>query len=81
LANHLIDKIGTLEDVEEDMKADYNLGGCKFVDIEAPESSFLDSILSQVSNAKKGNSDVQGLLELMDQQGEMPITYMCEWGN
>lgn len=79
-ANGLIDAIGTLESAEEDMKAKYNLEDCEVVDLEyVPETTFWDSLLVQFAGMKKSaGGDVAALLEMMNKQGEFPISYMSD---
>ena len=82
LNNGLIDEIGTLEDTVSAMMADYDLHDCK-EDEQIYENDDLWSTLfakaagsvgADTDDAAKG--DIAALVELMEDQGQMPIMYM-----
>lgn len=82
LGNGLIDQIGTLEEAVSDMRSVYNLQGCSVSEMKYQDNSFFSSIFSKLSglNVLKSSrtGDVAALLEMMEKQGEMPISYMSE---
>lgn len=81
--NGLIDQIGTLQEAIADMRAQYGLGDCGIYDMKYENSNLLSSLFSKVAQAadQGKKSDVAALLELMEQQGNMPISYMAQIGN
>lgn len=75
----LVDEIGTLEDTIKKMKQEQNLQGCDTVEMQYESPSTLSSIFSQLNVlADKSQSDVSALLQIMEKQGEMPISYMSQ---
>lgn len=79
LNNGLIDQIGTLDDAISDMKKTYGLGDCQISDMEYTDDSLFSSIFGKLASAQKQNqSDVAALLEIMESQGDVPISYMAE---
>ena len=80
LSNGLIDQIGTLDEAVADMKSQYGLEGCEVYDMKYENTSLLGGLLGQAKALGKGgsNGDVAALLEIMNDQGEVPISYMSE---
>lgn len=75
----LVDQIGTLEDAVEDMKQTYSLEACQINEMEYENSSLFNSVFgSFTSGLRNSQGDVTALLQLMEQQGEVPVTYMSE---
>lgn len=81
--NGLIDQIGTLQDAVADMRAQYGLGECGVYDMKYENSNLFASLFGKMAQASDHGvkSDVAALLEFMDQQGNMPISYMAQIGN
>ncbi len=79
-ANGLIDQIGTLEDAIADMRSSYGLGDCSISEMKYQNNSFFGSIFSKLGALEKNREkgDVAALLEWMEAQGKMPISYMSE---
>lgn len=80
LGNGLIDQIGTLEEAIADMRNVYSLQGCGISEMKYQDNSLFGSLFSQFSKLKSGKAadDVAALLEMMENQGEMPISYMSQ---
>ena len=79
LNNGLIDQIGTLDDAVADMKKTYGLEGCQLSEMQYTDSSLFSSLFQKLASVQKRNqSDVAALLELMNDQGSVPISYMSE---
>lgn len=76
----LVDQIGTLEDAVSHMRQTYGLDSCIVSNMQYEDNSLFGSLFSAVAKAREGanKSDVQALLELMNEQGQMPISYMSE---
>ena len=80
LSNGLIDQIGTLDEAVSDIKNQYGLEECEVYNMKYENTSLLGGLLGQIKELNKGGSkgDVAALLELMSDQGEVPISYMSE---
>lgn len=80
LQNGLVDQVGTLDDAVSDMKKQYRLWDCEVYDMKYEHSSLLGSLFGKLSGAGKSRDmgDVAALLEIMNDQGRAPITYMSE---
>ncbi len=81
--NGLIDQIGTLEEAVSDMRTQYRLDDCSVYDMKYENSSLFASLLgkmAQMVDSQQKSSDVAALLELMEQQGNVPISYMAQIG-
>lgn len=79
LKNGLIDQIGTLDEAVADMQKQYKLEDCQVYHMEYTHTSFFDSILGKLASVKgRDQGDVAALLEIMNDQGEVPISYMSE---
>lgn len=81
--NGLIDQIGTLQEAVADMRAQYNLETCGVYDMKYESSNLFSALFSKLAREAGGGAkgDVAALLELMEQQGNMPISYMAQIGN
>ncbi len=75
--NGLVDEIGTLEDAVADMQQQYGLEGCEISDMEYEDTSLWGTILG-MEEKKNSKSDVSALLEIMQEQGRVPVSYMSE---
>lgn len=79
LGNGLIDQIGILEEAVSDMKSTYGLEDCSVSEMKYQDNSLFGSIFSRFSGLKENRAgDVAALLELMEKQGQTPISYMSE---
>ncbi len=80
--NGLVDQIGTLEEAVADMRAQYGLGDCSVYDMKYESSNLFASLFGKMAQISGGQSksDVAALLELMEQQGNLPISYMAQIG-
>lgn len=78
--NGLIDGIGTLEDAISDMRGSYGLESCSVSEMKYKNDSFLGSVFGSLNRLKESSpkGDVAALLELMQEQGKTPISYMSE---
>lgn len=78
-ANGLIDQIGTLEEAQKDMQKTYKLENCQVVDLKYESNSFFGNLLGKIKGTKNQFSgDASALLELMNDKGKFPITYMTD---
>lgn len=79
LDNGLIDQIGTLEEAVSDMKSAYDLADCSISEMKYQDNSLFASLFSQFIGKQSNKAgDVAALLELMEKQGQTPISYMSE---
>ena len=80
LNNGLIDEIGTLEDTVSAMMADYDLYDCEENELIYEDDSFWGTMLASAEKKSESGADSQGdiaaLVELMENQGQLPIMYM-----
>lgn len=78
--NGLIDQIGTLEDAIADMRSSYGLGDCSVSEMKYQNDSLFDSIFRSLTKLEQNRAkgDVAALLELMQEQGKVPVSYMSE---
>lgn len=78
--NGLIDQIGTLEDAISDMRSSYGLTDCSVSEMKYQNNSLFDSIFNRLTKLEqnRGKGDVAALLELMQEQGKVPVSYMSE---
>lgn len=78
-ANGLIDEIGTLEEAITDMEETYHLESCETNELIYESDDFFSSLFAQIAGVTKENqSELSALLELMQQQNQVPIAYMTE---
>ncbi|QAT44122.1 signal peptide peptidase SppA [Aminipila luticellarii] len=79
LALGLIDKIGTYDEAVADMKTTYKMGDCQVVELDDEQTSLLGMLFGKVNlPALSSKSDVASIVELMKDETEFPISYMCE---
>lgn len=76
--NGLVDEIGTLEDAVADMQQQYGLKGCVISDMKYEDTSLFGSLLGFAAGEKNSKSDVSALLQMMQEQGRVPVSYMSE---
>lgn len=80
LNNGLVDEIGTLEDAVSGMMAEYDLHGCKENELIYESDDLWGSLFAKTAEKKvageSGKGDIAALVELMENQGQMPIMYM-----
>ncbi len=81
MKNGLIDEIGILEDAVAGMMADYDLHNCKeneqvYESDDLFSSLFAAAISGGSSTEKSQQGDIAALVELMEDQGQLPIMYM-----
>ena len=86
LDNGLIDEIGTLEDTVSAMRADYDLHDCEENELYYESDDIWGSLFAKTagsaginSSTADGNTaqgDIAALVELMENQGQLPIMYM-----
>ncbi len=76
--NGLIDEIGTLDDAIFMMQDEKKFGDCEVYIFQPEEDPLLDSLFAQIIGIRKQSEELSVLLDLMAQQGEFPISYMCE---
>lgn len=79
LALGLIDKIGTYQEAVADMQKTYKLGDCEVAELSDDETSFLGSLFGKINIPKMtSKSDVAAIVELMKDENEFPVSYMCD---
>jgi len=87
LENGLIDRIGTLEDAVSDMMAEYDLHDCEENELIYESDDFWASLFAKTAvgagsamgstaSESGGQGDIAALVELMEDQGQIPIMYM-----
>ena len=80
LDNGLIDEIGTLEDTVSAMMADYDLHDCEENELIYESNDLWGSLFAKAAeHSASGESrqgDIAALVELMENQGQLPIMYM-----
>lgn len=77
----LIDGITDFNGAMDDMRENYDLGDCEFVDITYEGTSFLGNLLSgtaELLNLKKEGTEAGAILALTKNR-DLPISYTCEW--
>ncbi|MBN7772091.1 signal peptide peptidase SppA [Clostridium aminobutyricum] len=75
----LIDKIGTLDDAIADMKKTYKLDDCEVVDLTDTNTSVLGSLFEGMTiPTHLGSSDVAAIMDLVEENNNLPVSYMCE---
>jgi hypothetical protein len=78
--NGLIDEVGTLEDAVSGMMAEYDLHGCKENELIYESDDLWGSLFAKTAEKKtageSGKGDIAALVELMENQGQMPVMYM-----
>ena len=81
--NGLIDLVvDTYDDAVADMDSEFDIGSCEFYDFRyEPEYDFLSSLIrsmDKLSESASGQSDLDVLSELMKENGQIELQYMCE---
>jgi len=74
----LIDGIETFDQAVETFKSEQHLQNCQIVYVNPPTTGFLEQLLGEVKNIKKSSSDISMVMELMDENGQMPIAYLSD---
>ncbi|WP_312091964.1 signal peptide peptidase SppA [Aminipila sp.] len=75
----LIDKIGTFDEAAADMKKTYKLEDCEVADLSYQDVSFFGSLFGKANFPKMASKgDVAAILELVEQENQFPVSYMCE---
>lgn len=77
--NGLVDEIGTLRDAIDDMMEKYDLYDCEENELIYESDDLLGALFAKASEkeAESGDKgDIAALVELMEDQGQLPIMYM-----
>jgi protease-4 len=74
----LVDEIGTFEQAVTTMQRDNDLTDCDIFYVTPPTHGFLEQLLGEVKSIQKSSSDLSMLMDLMAQNGQMPIAYMSD---
>ena len=78
--NGLIDEIGTLEDAVADMMVTHDLHDCIENELVYESDDLWSSLFAKSAAAESaggnGQGDIAALVQLMEDQGQMPIMYM-----
>lgn len=79
----LVDQVvNSYDDVEESITEKYDLDDCEIYEFRYVADyglfeSFIKSI-DKLAEASSGKSDISALTELMENEGELPLQYICE---
>ena len=81
--NGLVDRIGTLDTAIMDMQKTYCLEDCETNELIYENDDIFASLLAKASalsgsSSSSQNGDIAALVELMEKQNSMPITYMSD---
>lgn len=74
----LVDGIGSFDQAVATMRNDEDLDDCDVIYVTPPTLSFLEQLLGEVKSIQQSSSDLSLLMELMAQNGQMPIAYMSD---
>ena len=74
----LVDEIGSFENAVYAMQQNEDLADCDFIPLAPPQPTWLDQLLGEVRAANQDRGDLAILLELMSQDGDMPIAYLYD---
>ena len=76
------DIVNTYDDAIDDMMDEYSLYDCEVYEFRyEPETGLLDGLIESIDRAAAslaGNSDISALAEMMEDNEEIPIQYMCK---
>lgn len=76
------DIVNTYDDAIDDMMEEYSLFDCEVYEFRyEPEAGLLDGLIESIDKAADslaGNGDISALAELMEDNEEIPIQYMCK---
>ena len=78
MAAGLVDGIGSFDQAVATMQSEENLDDCDVVYVTPPAVGFLEQLLGEVKSIQQSSSDLSMLMELMSQNGQMPIAYMSD---
>lgn len=79
LALGLIDKIGTYDEAVADMEKTYKLGDCEVTELTSEDTSVFGSLFGKINiPAMNSKGDVSAIVELVKDENEFPVSYMCE---
>ncbi len=74
----LVDEIGTFEQAVATMQNDNDLTDCDVFYVTPPTIGFLDQLLGEVKSIQRSSSDLSMIMELMSENGQMPIAYISD---
>jgi len=74
----LVDEIATFDQAVGTMQKDNDLTDCDVFYVTPPTVGFLEQLLGQVKSIQQSSSDLSMLMELMAENGQMPIAYMSD---
>jgi protease-4 len=74
----LVDEIATFDQAVATMQKDNDLTDCDVIYVTPPTVGFLEELLGQVKSIQQSPSDLSILMELMAENGQMPIAYMSD---
>jgi protease IV len=74
----LVDEIGTFEEAVSTMQTDNGLTDCDVFYVSPPSIGFLEQLLGQVKSIQQSSSDLSMLMQLMTENGQMPIAYISD---
>jgi protease-4 len=74
----LVDEIATFETAIATMQEDKDLTDCDVFYVTPPTIGFLDQLLGEVKSIQQSSSDLSLIMELMAENGQLPIAYMSD---
>lgn len=74
----LVDEIATFDQAVATMQKDNDLENCDVFYVTPPTVGFLDQLLGEVKTIQQSSSDLSMLMEIMAENGQMPIAYMSD---
>jgi len=75
----LVDEIATFDQAVAMMQKDEKLAGCDVIYVTPPTVGFLQQLLGEVKSIQQTGSDLSMLMDLMAENGRMPIAYMADF--
>ena len=68
-----------MDDAISDMRSTYSLAGCPVYEMKNEDNSLFSSLFSLMEEKdSSGQGNAAALLEYMNEQGQVPISYMSE---
>lgn len=74
----LVDEIGTFEQAIATMQKDQGLTNSDVFYVTPPAAGFLEQLLGEVKSIQQSSSDLSMIMELMAENGQMPIAYISD---
>lgn len=75
----LVDHIGTLQDAADRMRDEHDLWYCDVVDMVYMDNSLWGNLFRGVKLPEIGGGDASAILEVVERNANLPISYECEF--